>query len=420
MKKGIRNSLVAILLIAVSLAGCTGDKRSDEAPSKTDNTIVLGGFNDFVNSSNEFSFEMYEELVDGNDNVFFSPYSITTALGMAYEGAKGKTAEEMEQVLDIPKDYDTRLAMMKELQSTLNKIGTNYNLSTANAYWLREGGSLREGYKNAIENFYLAHGEELDFAGDPVGSVDTVNKWVEGETNDKIKDLLLPDDIDPLTYLILTNAVYFKSDWKYQFDAGATEKMDFHQSGGTDIKADMMHMCDEEIELLHAANSDAQLLRLPYENNEISMYLLLPKENDIGTIESKLDISYLNNMKKKLEPEYIDMYLPKFNFEEKYKLKKNLINMGMPTAFTGGADFSGISDDAEGLYIDKVIHKSFVEVNEEGTEAAAATAVIMIERGGGPSTAPVDFKADHPFIFLIEHEETGQILFMGKVENPSA
>ena len=420
MNKGMRNTLVALLLISVGLAGCTEDNIDDKSSDSSGDTIVLGGFNDFVNSSNEFSFEMYGELVEGNENVFFSPYSITTALGMAYEGAKGKTADEMEQVLDIPRDKEARLAMMKELQSTLNKIGTHYNLSTANAYWLREDGSLRPEYKDAIENFYLAHGEKLDFAGDPAGSMDTINEWVEEETNDKIKDLLSVTDIDPLTYLILTNAIYFKSDWKYQFDEDATEKMDFHLSDGTDVEADMMRMCDEDIELQHASNSEVQLLRLPYENNEISMYLMLPKENDIGTVESKLDITYLNNLKKDLSEQYIDLYLPKFKFEQKYWLKKNLIEMGMPTAFGGGADFSDISDDAEGLYIDKVIHQSFIEVNEEGTEAAAATAVIMIERGGGPSNTPMEFKADHPFIFIIEHGETGQILFMGKVENPTA
>jgi len=279
MKKGIRNTLVALLLISVALAGCTTEDKIDDDPSDTTgDTIVLGGFNDFVNSSNEFSFEMYGELDDGNENIFFSPYSITTALGMAYEGAKGKTAEEMEEVLDIPGDKEARLAMMKGLQSSLNKIGTHYNLSTANAYWLREDGSLREEYKNAIENYYLAHGEKLDFAGDPAGSVETINEWVEGETNEKIKDLLSVTDIDAMTYLVLTNAIYFKSDWKYQFDESATEEMDFHLSDGIDVTADMMRMCDEDIEILHASNPEVQLLQLPYENNEIFMYVMLPTQ----------------------------------------------------------------------------------------------------------------------------------------------
>ena len=414
------NIIGVIMLISTALVvGCVEDAdKKDNAGSPTD-SVILGGLNEFINSSNEFSFEMYQELMDGDENVFFSPYSITTALGMAYEGARGKTATEMENVLDIPKDNKTRLEMMKELQSMLNEKGDSYDLSTANAYWLREDGSLREDYKDAIENFYLAYGKKLDFAGDPAGSVDIINNWVEEQTNDKIKDLLSETDIDPMTYLILTNAIYFKSDWKYQFDESASEEMDYHKSDGSNVKTDMMHMCDDSIDLNYASNSDVQLLQLPYENNEITMYVMLPKENDIGSVESNLDISFLNTLKNELVPQHVDLHLPKFKFELKYRLKKMLVDMGMPTAFSAGADFTGISDDAAGLYIDEVIHQSFVEVNEEGTEAAAATAVVMKEYSAQPSSGPIEFRADHPFIFFIEHEESGQILFMGKVENPN-
>jgi len=419
MKK-VLNILGVILLVSTVLtAGCIDDNGADKNTNSPPDSVVLGGLNDFINSTNEFSFKMYQKLIEGNENVFFSPYSITTALGMAYEGARGQTATEMEQVLDIPKDRQTRLDMMKEYQSMFNKIGASYNLSTANSYWLCKGGELKPDYKDAIENFYLAHGDELDFAGNPLDSVNTINEWVEGETNEKIKDLLSVLDITDLTYLILTNAIYFKSDWKYQFDESATEGMDFHLSDGTDITADMMRMCDEDIELNYASNPEVQLLQLPYENNEIFMYLMLPKDNNMGTVESKLDMSYFNTLKTDLTAEYIDLYLPKFKFEEKYRLKKNLSDMGMPTAFNAtGADFTGMTDYPP-LFIDKVIHQSFVEVNEEGTEAAAATAVIMTYNGT-PSIEPTQFKADHPFIFIIEHKESGQILFMGKVENPSA
>jgi serpin B len=193
--------------------------------------------------------------------------------------------------------------------------------------------------------------------------------------------------------------------------------MDFHLSDGTDITTDMMRMCDEDIDLKYSSNSEVQLLQLPSENNEISMYVMLPKENDIGTVSSKLDISYLNTLKSDLTAKYIDLYLPKFKLEEKYRLKKNLKNMGMSTAFTSNADFSGINN--AGLFITKVIHQSFIEVNEEGTEAAAATAVIMGNFSAGSAPDPIQFKADRPFMFIIEHKESGQILFMGKVEDPT-
>jgi len=419
MKNGLLNVLSIFFLVSIVLTtGCIEDDGGDKQPDTTNDDNVLGGMNDFVNSSNDFSFDMYAELNEGGDNLFFSPYSITTALGMAYEGAKGKTAEEMEDVLDIPEDDGKRLEMMKALQGTLNRDDVSYELGTANAYWLREDGSLLEEYRKAIEDYYLAHGEKLDFAGDPAGSVETINTWVEEQTNDRIKDLLSETDIDALTYLVLTNAIYFKSDWRYQFDAEATEETDFHLSDGTDAKCQMMHMNDDSIDLQYADDDQAQLLRLPYKNDDIFMYVLLPRSGELENVEAKLDITYISTLKADLAGEHVDLSLPKFKFEQKYRLKKNLINMGMPTAFSGGADFSGISDHAAGLYINKVIHQSFVEVNEEGTEAAAATAVVMRELSMEPSSGPVTFKADRPFIFFIEHEETGQILFMGKVENP--
>lgn len=419
MKKILLNVLVALLLVTiVAFVGCIQD--GDKEGVSPAYSVTKEGMNDYVNSSNEFAFQMYKHLIESNENIFFSPYSISTALGMAYEGARGKTAAEMIQVLDLPEDNQTRRDMIRAVQSELNKEGTSYELSAANAYWLREGANLKEEYKDVIESYYLAYGQELDFAGDPEGSVETINNWVEERTNGRIKDLLSPNDIDALTYLVLTNAIYFKSDWKYQFDSNATEEMMFYKTGGEGIMTEMMNMCDEEKKLNYASNSDIQLLQLPYKDEELSMYVMLPKLNDIASLESLLDHEYLSVLKDDITAEYINLYLPKFKFELKYWLKDKLSAMGMPTAFGSGADFSGITSD-KSLYIYKVIHQSFVEVNEEGTEAAAATAVLFREATGFGSTSqePIVFRADHPFIFLIEHKDTGQILFMGKVENPN-
>jgi serpin B len=420
MKKGMLSIFMACILISVIfITGCVEDDdgKKQDIPSTQD--VVYEGRNEYVNSSNEFTFEMYMELIDGDANIFFSPYSITTALGMAYEGARGQTAAEMETIFDFIEDDQTRWDMVRTVQSMLNQDKTSYELSTANAYWLRQDEQLKDEYKDAIESYYLAHGEELDFRGDPSGSADTINEWVEQQTNEKIKNLITPGVITFDTYLILTNAIYFKSDWKYQFDLEATEDMTFYNSSGGEKLTPMMHMMDEEIDLNYSSNEDAQLLMLPYKDEELSMYILLPKENDISSLESKLDKEYVDNMKEDLSSEYVDLYLPKFKFELKYNLNENLISMGMPLAFSDSADFSGIKASSGQLKISKVIHQSFVEVNEEGTEAAAATAVVMEHYGGGPSKpVPIEFKADHPFIFFIEHKETGQILFMGKVENP--
>ncbi len=418
LRKPLLSIFMALLLVSVLFTtGCINN--DDKKATSLTYPVINGGINEYVDSSNEFSFQMYGQLIDSNENIFFSPYSISTALGMAYEGARGETAEEMRQVLNLAEDDQTRREMVHAVQSLLNKEGTSYELSAANAYWLREGGNLKEEYKDAIESYYLAHGQQLDFAGDPVGSVNTINNWVLEKTNGKIKDLLSPYDVSVLTYLVLTNAIYFKADWKYQFDTNATEERSFYLTGGEEIETDTMHMCDQSKKLNYAVNSDVQLLQLPYKDEELSMFILLPKENDIGSIETKLDHTYLSSLKDNIISEYVDLYLPKFKFEQKYLLNDNLSAMGMPTAFGGSADFSGITSDTD-LFISKVIHQSFVEVNEEGTEAAAATAVAMeFSVPGSSSPAPILFKADHPFIFFIEHKETGQILFMGKVENPS-
>ena len=412
-KKAI-SVMIAVLLISVVIAAIVlknNDNFSGSGP--------IENVSDMVEATNEFSFEMYQELINGSEeNVFFSPYSITTALGMAYEGARGQTASEMSQVLNLPTDNQTRWDLMKSYQSQFNEDSDSYDLSTANAYWLTQNGQLLEIYRTAIESYYLAHGEKLDFAGDPVGSAETINDWVEQETNGKIKNLLSPDNITPSTFLILTNAIYFKSDWKYQFDSNATENKTFYLTGGDEIDAEMMHMNDEDIDFNYSENDDVQLLQLPYKDNELSMYIMLPKTNDMASMESELAYEYLTDLKEDMSPEYVNIHLPKFKFEQKYNLNDMLIDMGMSTAFEqGNADFSGITSGVP-LYISYVIHQSYVDVNEEGTEAAAATAVGIHYTSVSPQ--PIEFNADHPFIFFIEHEETGQILFMGKVENPGA
>ncbi|KYK25776.1 MAG: hypothetical protein AYK23_03740 [Candidatus Proteinoplasmatales archaeon SG8-5] len=414
MKRAILSIIIAIILVAVVVGVAVVKDQQDSDPSDFEPVTSV---TELVESSNEFSFEMYRELIDGDENVFFSPYSITTALGMAYEGARGQTAEEMAAVLGLPTDNQTRWDLMYSYQGYFNLDSGSYDLSTANAYWLRQGADMLEAYGAAIESYYLAHGEELDFVGDPEGSRKTINTWVEEQTNGSIEDLIPQGAIDPLTYLVLTNAIYFKSDWKYQFDPEATYETVFHKSDGGDVTVDMMMMDDEDIEFNYTENDDCQMLKLPYKDDELAMYVLLPKENDITAFESVLDNDYLDGLKDDLGPEYVRIFLPKFKFEQKYGLNDILAGMGMPTAFTENADFSGITGSVP-LAITDVIHQSFVEVNEEGTEAAAATAVIIGELSISPQ--PPVFNADHPFIFLIEHEATGQILFMGKVENPAS
>ena len=384
--------VTAAILITVSfMAGCM-EREEQNTQDTGDQNINYFAENEVVNSSNIFSYDMYKQLVNGSDNVFFSPYSITIALGMAYEGAKGETASQMLDVIDLPEDDKTRRDMVRELQTLLNPQNAPYNLSTANAYWLRMGEELNDSYQDTIENDYKADGKQMDVS-DPAGSADEINQWVKDETNDKIKKLVLPRHITPLTYMILTNAIYFKSNWMYQFDPDATEEEDFYLSDGGTTTVDMMNICDEEIDLNYSENGDARMLQLPYKGDALSMYVLLPKDNDISTLEDDLTKKYIDELKGDMSGEWVDVRLPRFKFEQKYDLNQDLIDMGMVDAFGGNADFSGIKESgARDLYISDVIHKSFVEVNEEGTEAAAATAVVMKEYGGGGQEVPVDFR----------------------------
>ncbi|MFO7618284.1 MAG: serpin family protein [Thermoplasmata archaeon] len=416
MKKAVLSIIVVAILIIVSIFSVNWIYKTGDFSSGPEPTTV----HELVNCSNEFSFEMYKQLAKdkSQENIFFSPYSITTALGMAYEGARGDTAREMAHVLNFPADNETRWSMMKSYQEYFNSISDSYNLSTANAYWLKENQNLLETYKIAIESYYLAHGEELDFAGDPTGSAETINTWVEEQTNGKIPNLIDPNLITRETYLVLTNAIYFKSDWEYRFNPYATHLRKFYLDDGEEIETGLMNLNDWSIEFNYTSNSDDQLLQLPYKNREISMYIILPNENDISSLESRLDYSYLNSLMDNMTSQNVNIFMPRFKFEQTYELKKMLSDMGMPEAFSNGADFSGITDTVS-LKISNVIHQSFVAVNENGTEAAAATAVIMNPTGAPAPHLPI-FCADHPFIFLIRHESTGQILFMGRVGNPGA
>ncbi len=412
--KVLTTSLIALLVFLQILGGCVSQQTTETSDIPAEDIQLEGGLAEFVNSSNEFSFELYNELKEENENLFFSPYSITIALAMAAEGANGQTKTEIHSVLNLPSNDTIRHEMILHVAEQLSMQNQNINVSVANAYWLTDQGYLKAAYQEVIENYYLAYGEKLDFANDAEGSVETINQWVQQQTNDKIKNLLSPTDIDALTYLILTNAIYFKADWLYQFDINETENRTFTNSNQSTIQTPMMHINEDEIHFNYAEDDYTQLLQLNYEDENFSMYVLLPKDT-LNLLEYRLSSSYLHSLISNLSSDYVEVYLPRFSFEEKYGLSAPLISLGMPTAFSSQADFSSIADYP--LFISNVVHQAFVDVNEEGTEAAAATAVIVTM---GVSLGHTVFNANHPFIFLIQHQQTGQILFMGKVETPNS
>jgi len=425
-------TIIIIIIIAVFLSIFFYDfgKRPTPMPQITTTTSITStisittandsgatpeGVNSVVNSNNQFAFGLYSEYKSQKSNIFFSPYSISTALAMTYEGARGKTAEEIQSVFHFPKDDKIRRPAFAKIYNEINKKDKKYKLSTANALWAQKDYQFLSDYFSLTEKYYGGKVTNLDFIKDPEGSRLTINSWVEEQTNNKIKDLIPRGEIDELTRLVLTNAIYFKGNWLKQFDKNNTREQDFRVSPGKTVKAQMMSLTGEEVRFNYTETDKLQILELPYDGNELSMLILLPKEDTLNYLEESLDAEKLSEWKNNLTEEQVKVYLPKFKFETKYFMVDTLKKIGMPTAFSEYADFSGMTGKKD-LFISQVIHQAFVEVNEEGTEAAAATAVIMKREVGGRIKI---FNADHPFIFIIQEKKTGNILFLGRVDDPT-
>ena len=403
MKKIIVLALLSVLL----LSGCTEDllkERLDDSLA-TDADVL-----ETVSGNNQFALDAYAKFRDNSGNVFFSPWSISSALAMTYEGAREETAAEMKNVFYFS-GQDVMRPSFAKLYNLINFNNEDYQLSTANALWAQEDYPFLPEYFETVASYYDAGLTNMDFIGATEASRQTINKWVEDQTNDKIKDLIPAGLITPATKLVLTNAVYFKGDWLTQFKEEDTQETDFHVSETETVIVDMMSLFDEEFR--YTENTGIQVLELPYKGEDLSMLVLLP--DDISSFEESLNTTILDELKSTLVKQEVEVYLPKFKFETKYFMAETLSEMGMPTAFSAAADFSGMTGSKD-LMIDQVIHQAFVEVNEEGTEAAAATAVIMKETAAEPQNI---FRADKPFIFIIQEDSTGSILFMGRVSNPN-
>jgi serpin B len=385
-----------------------------QVPLADDTNATAESVSSLVDSLNDFSFNFYQQIGTSEDgNIFFSPYSIFVALSMAYEGARGNTATEMQNVLNVLQNDSATLGSFGRVYNLLNQNQVGYTISTANAFWAHQDYTFLKEYLGLLQNFYMAEANELDFAKN-VEAAETINNWIEEQTHDKIKDMIQADMLSDYTKLVLTNAIYFKGLWADPFHPDDTYETDFELASEETVKVNMMDSGDSIFN--YTETEDLQILQLNYYGNDLSMIIILPKENNISIAESTINAGNLSNWRNNLIAEKIDVEIPKFKFEKKYQLNNMLKEMGIIDAFNPGmANFSGM-DGTDNLFISKALHQSYVEVNEEGTEAAAATSIIM-ELTAIPDI--IEFKADHPFIFLIQHEETGAILFMGKVMNPA-
>jgi serpin B len=391
----------------------TNFNTSTQVPLADDTNATAESVSLLVDSLNDFSFNFYNKIASTEEgNIFFSPYSIFTALSMAYEGASNNTAVEMQNVLNILQNDSSTLGSFGKIYNLLNQNQEGYKISTANAFWVNQDYTFLNKYLGLLKDFYMAEGNNLDFSNN-VEAAEIINSWIEDKTNDKIKDMIQPDMLSDLTKLVLTNAIYFKGQWKSPFNQKMTYETDFTLSSGETVKVNMMSDPKNSI-FNYSETEDLQVLELDYYSNDLSMFIILPKINNITKAESFLNIDNLTDWKNGLYEIDINVEIPKFKFETKYSLNSVLKEMGIIDAFIPGiANFSGM-DGTKNLFISTALHQAFIEVNEKGTEAAAATAIIM-----ELTAIPDSFRADHPFVFLIQHKETGAILFMGRITDPS-
>lgn len=363
---------------------------------------------------NTFAFKLYQQLAkESEGNVFFSPYSIFVALAMTYEGAKNETADEMQQLLSFPQQDDITLCSFGKIYNLLNHEN-DYILHTANALWIKEEYPFLASYLQYIEDYYMGKTTEVDFTNSQQAA-DLINQWIMQQTNNKIKDLIQSTDINPLTALILTNAIYFKGNWKYAFDSDLTTNRSFWISSNKSIQVPMMNQGDTDLTFNYTETEDMQIIKMPYKGDELSMIVYLPKDHNVSNVEDNLTSSHFKTWNALLSPQTVNIVFPKFTLNPEYSLKEPLMNLGMVNPFTNDADFSGMTGKHD-LFIEKVKHKAFISVDEQGTEAAAATSVHMTLK----AVQSTLFKADHPFVYCIVHEETNTILFMGRVSNPES
>ncbi len=373
--------------------------------------------------NSEFAFDLYQQLKQQEGNLFYSPYSISIALAMTYAGANGETEQQMKETLDFLLEQEDLHNAFNWLDQQLAQRGEGaegkddegFRLNIANSIWGQEDYEFLEDFLNILAENYGAGLRGLDFVNQPEQSRQIINQWVEEQTEGRIKDLIPKGSIDGLTRLVLTNAIYFNAAWQYQFNDNNTIDMPFHLLDGDTIYVPTMRQTES---FNYAEGSGYQAVELPYDGGELSMVIMLPDEGNFNDFENSLDAKMVKDIIRGMEDQKVSLTIPKFEFESEMSLAESLSVMGMPVAFSDGADFSGM-DGTRSLYIGDVIHKAFVSVDENGTEAAAATAVIMV-LSAQPIDPPVNFNIDRPFVFLIRDIATDSILFVGRVLNPEA
>ncbi len=417
--KNLLNKMKQTILFSLSLVGtlfivaCAPPQ--DPLPE-----IQKASLTSVVKTNNVFSINLFKQVVEEKKNTFLSPYSVATALSMLSAGAKGETKKEILKALSYGVPENEMHKANAWLMINLNNRGRfgNFDLNIVNRLWGQQNYPFSSTFLKLLKDNYLAELATVDFKGAPQAAREQINKWVEAQTKGKIKDLMSKDSISQLTRLVLVNAIYFKGEWLNKFEEKSTDQSDFHLDAKTTIKVPMMHSSEIKGDLME--NDSLKLLSLPYKGEELAMVIIMPKKGKTlqTIIEKQLNDDTLKTwLKQATTTEDIQVALPKFELNQKFKLKDILNKMGIKKVFMpDAADLSGINDGKEPLYLSYAIHKSFIVVNEEGTEAAAATG-FGIRAGAAPSFN--SFIVDRPFLFMIYDHKTESILFMGKIYDPT-
>jgi serpin B len=390
------------------------DVPRDTAPDADAATIDA-----YVAANADFATNLYQELINTADgNVFFSPHSINVALMMTYAGARGNTALQFADLLRFDAANTAIHDTLNALDLHLSALGTGdpdeFRLSVVNATWGQDGFAFENAFLDILATSYGAGLNILDFLTDPEAARGIINTWVEDQTEGRIEDLLPQGSVTSDTRLVLTNAIYFKADWEHQFSDQMTHDADFTRLDGTTVTVDMMGQ--EEIEVPYFANADFQMVELPYRGLDTSMVILLSADGYFDAVESEIAGAFLNGFVDQMTEQAVMVHLPKFSFSFDVSLKAPLAAIGLTDAFDPAlADLTGMNPTAD-LYIQDVVHKAFVSVDEDGTEAAAATGVII-----GDTSVPMNVVlANRPFFFFIRDRVHGTILFFGRVMDPTA
>ncbi len=418
--------LLALVLVSVNLIGCGEDSLVGTAHSEKQRVVSpdvsASDLNTLVDGNSEFAFDLYQSLRDEQGNLFYSPYSISLALAMTYAGARSETEQQMADTLHFILSQDSLHPAFNSLDQQLASRGQGaqgkddkgFRLNIVNAIWGQEDYKFLAAYLDLLAENYGAGLRLLNFINAPEECRVTINDWVSDQTEGRIEDLIPQGAIDAMTRLVLTNAIYFNAAWLHPFNEKTTQNGTFHLLDGSQVTVPMMK---QTASFGYAEGEGYQAVELLYDGSQLSMIILLPESGNFDSFEQSLDADYADAILTDLEYSQVALTLPKFEFESEFSLTDTLAAIGMPVAFSDEADFSGMTGNRE-LTITDILHKAFVSVDEAGTEAAAATAVVV----GLTSipAEPVEVTVDSPFIFLIRDIETGAILFVGRVMTPSA